>query len=71
MQNIILQLIALQSYQELQLVFFVKDSYLDWDYAKILSHIWDTQRKIRFFAEEYVDRQEISTYLNNIFLRRM
>lgn len=70
-QHIILQLTALHSYQELKLVFLVKDNYIDWDYVKILPHVWTNEREKRFFANSYSDMQEISIYLNDQFMRRM
>ncbi len=70
-QNIILQLIALHSYQELKLVFLVKDNDIDWNYVKMLPHVWTDERKMRFFADNYSDMQEISIYLNDKFMRRM
>lgn len=40
MKSIILQLIALQNYRNLKLVFFVKQEE-DWNYVKLLPHVWD------------------------------
>ncbi len=71
MENIIIQLIALHSYQELKLVFLLKNSDLYWDYVKILPHIWNDERTMRFFATDFADMQEISTYLNDKFVKRM
>lgn len=70
-QNIVLQLVALHSYQELKLVFLVNNTYLNWDYVKILPHVWDDERRTRFFADNYSDMQEISTYLNDKFMARI
>ena len=69
LQRIIIQLIALHSYQELKLVFAVKESGMDWDYVKILPHTWED--KTRFFADSYSEMQELSVYLNDKMLKRI
>ena len=40
MENIILQLVALQNYRNLKLVFFVKNE-KDWAFVKLLPHVWN------------------------------
>ena len=64
MKNLILQLITLHSYQELKLVFLVSDKHSkDWQFAEMLPHIWDNDKQIRFFADNYDEMNEISQYL--------
>ena len=62
MKNIILQLVTLQSYEDLNLVFLVKDSQR-WEYVKMLPHAWNSSKQIRFFADNYYDMNEVSKYL--------
>jgi len=64
MQTLIIQLIALQSYEDLKLVFLLKkDTFKNWEYVKMFPHIWNNSKQIRFFAEDYEDMVEISNYL--------
>ena len=71
MKNIILQLIALHSYEDLKLVFLLKkDESKKWEYLKMLPHIWDNTKQIRFFADEYSDMKEVSKYLEEEFQDR-
>lgn len=62
MQNLILQLITLQNYRALKLVFFVKDIE-DWDYLKMIPHIWDDSNQSRFLASNRNDINQIAQYL--------
>lgn len=63
MQNIILQLITFHSYEDLKLVFLVKDT-CKWQYVKMLPHIWDTTKRIRFFADEFSEVNEVLKFLS-------
>ena len=70
-QNIIIQLITFQSYEDLKLVFLLKErNEKYWEYVKMLPHTWNDSKEIRFFADEYDDMQEISRYLEEEFKRR-
>ena len=66
MQSLIIQLIAFHSYEDLKLVFLLKkDNEAYWDYVKMLPHVWNNTKQIRFFADNYEDMKEISKYLEN------
>lgn len=70
-QNLILQLITFQSYDELKLVFLLKDNRdKKWDFAKMLPHVWNNSKKVRFFAEEPSEISEISQYLEDELKKR-
>ena len=69
MENIVLQLITLQNYRDLKLVFLVKDESL-WDYAKSLPHVWDDSKQIRFFGSNHKEIKEISQYLEEVIGER-
>ncbi len=64
-KNLIIQLITFQSYEDLKLVFLLKDetSYL-WDFVKNLPHVWDNSRKFRYFA---TDTEEAKSVIGNIY----
>ncbi len=64
MQNMIMQLVALHSYAELKLVFLLKkEKTVMWEHMKTLPHIWDAQRQVRFWADDYEDMKDLSRYL--------
>lgn len=69
MENIILQLVALQNYRNLKLVFLVKDEQ-DWSFVKLLPHVWDDSNTVRFFATNRNDVKELSQYLEQIMNER-
>ena len=72
MQSIIMQLIAFQSYQDLKFVFLLKkDDKKKWEYIKMLPHIWNSTRQIRFFTDDYNEMKEISMYLEEDLKNRM
>lgn len=72
MQNLIIQLVALHSYNDLKLVFLLEDDKTNkWEHMKTLPHIWDNSKQIRFWAENYDDMKEISRYLENEFINRV
>ena len=63
-QNLIMQLIALHSYADLKLVFLLKrEKNIRWEHMKTLPRIWDEQKQIRFWADDYEDMKDISRYL--------
>ena len=71
MQSLIIQLVALHSYNDLKLVFFLEDKTKQWEHMQTLPHIWDNSKQIRFWAENYDDMKEISRYLENEFVNRV
>ena len=59
-----MQLVALHSYAELKLVFLLKkEKTVMWEHMKTLPHIWDAQRQVRFWADDYEDMKDLSRYL--------
>lgn len=71
-KNILLQLITFHSYDELKLVFLLKDtSDGKWDFVKMLPHVWNNSNDIRFFADDENKMNEISQYLENEFKKRI
>ena len=64
MKNIIMQLITFHNYNDLKLVFLLDSATSkDWQYVKMLPHVWDNSKNIRFFADKYSDMLEISRFL--------
>ena len=71
-QSMILQLITFHSYEDLKLVFLVSDDKNKnmWERMKMLPHIWNNTKQIRFFSYDYNDMKEISKYLEEDLKRR-
>ena len=66
LQSLLLQIITFQSYDELKLVFLLKDnSDNKWDFVKMLPHLWNNPRTMRFFADDKDSINEVSQYLEN------
>ena len=71
LENMIIQLIAFQSYEDLKIVFFVKDSTIyDWGKFKMLPHVWSNQMDMRYFATTRSEMQTVSKQLEDIFNER-
>lgn len=71
-QSLMIQLIAFHSYEDLKLVFLLKeDKSKHWEYVKMLPHVWNHTKQIRFYADDYDDMKEISAYLENELKNRL
>lgn len=71
-QNLIMQLVTLHSYEDLKLVFLLKeDKTKRWEHLKTLPHIWDNSKQFRFWADDYNDMKEISRYLEEVLMSRL
>ena len=63
-KNLIVQLITFHNYEDLKMVFLLNENTSEeWQYVKLLPHIWDNSKQIRFFADNYDDMMELSNYL--------
>ena len=70
-QDIIMQLITFQSYNDLKLVFFLKEDNLNrWKHFQMLPHVWSNLKDIRFFADDEEEINEISRYLEEVIGQR-
>ena len=64
MKNLILQMITFHSYEDLKLVFLLKDDKeKKWEHLKMLPHVWSNNKDIRFFTDDYDEMKELSIYL--------
>src|SRR5699024_9033300 len=63
-RSLLVQLIAFHSYEDLKLVFLLdKDEKPNLEYAKLLPHVWDRTKQIRFFSYDNDEMKDISKYL--------
>ena len=72
LQEMLVQLMAFHSYDELKFVFMLKkDRIQDWKYIKMLPYVWDKYNSFRFLGTDYQDNMEdISNYLEKEFNER-
>ena len=63
-ENIILQLVAFHSYEDLKIVVLTnKNNASKWDFIKYLPHNFNNSRQFRFFATNTEEAKEVSNYL--------
>ena len=63
-KSIILQLVTFQSYDNLKLIFLTNEkNSKNWEFVKLLPHVWDDSKHIRFFADNIDDMNNISKFL--------
>lgn len=71
LENIIFQISALHSYDELKLIFiFDKKEKEVWKFTKWLPHTWNDERTIRFVATDDNNVKELSAYFEKIISER-
>ena len=71
MQNMFIQLMAFQSYDELKLVFLLKkDNLKKWEYVKMFPYVWNDEKDFRFFEDDIKHMEELSKYLEDEFNKR-
>ena len=64
LKNLIIQLVAFQSYEDLKLVFLLdKEGVENFNYVKMLPHVWSRNKQIRFFTHDEEEMKDISKYL--------
>ena len=71
MNNVILQLMAFHSYDDLKIVIFTNDNNkYKWEYLKGTPYCFSNNKQIRFFATKTEEMQEISDYLSQVYNNR-
>ncbi len=67
---LILQMIALHSYDELKIVLIADNSEKDWDFIRYIPHFWNDDKTMRFFATNTDEVKELSAFIDNSILSR-
>ncbi len=69
--NLILQIMAFHSYDNLKIVIFTdKINAQIWDYLKETPYCFSNDKQIRYFATNIDEMQEVSEYLSQIYISR-
>jgi len=70
-KSLILQLVALHSYDEMKLVFVYDKKEQDiWDFIKWLPHVWDKEGGMRFIATNPNELKELSAFFESEIEKR-
>ncbi len=71
MNNLLLQLVALHSYDELKVIVISdKDELSNWEFMKWTPHIWNDEKTFRYFANNLEEVKELSIALEKIIENR-
>lgn len=70
LKMLIIQAVALHSYDEVKLVLIADNETGYWDFVRYIPHFWDNEKKIRFFATDDSEVKELSAYLEKNVLSR-
>ena len=68
-KSLLMQLVTFHSYEDLKLVFFLSDT-KKWEFVKMLPHIWNESKEVRFFSDEYTEIERMGKYLEEIWKSR-
>lgn len=70
-KSMVLQMIALHSYDELKLMLIVDQNEMeDWNFIKFIPHFWSDDKSIRFLATNADEVKELSVYIEKNILSR-
>ncbi len=71
MKSLILQMIALHSYDELKLMLITDESERDeWNFIRPIPHFWNDDKTTRFFASNADEIKELSAYMEKNIVSR-
>ena len=71
LQNLVLQIIALHSYEDVKLIFLVDEAQqAEWGFARLLPHTWSENADLRYFAVNTSDAKALSLALEHIIMER-
>lgn len=71
LKQLILQMIALHSYNDLKLIFITdEDDAEDWNFIKFIPHFWDNKKTNRFFATNADEIKGISSLIEKEIISR-
>lgn len=72
MKTIIFQIIVFHRYDDLKIVFLGDErTSKKWEFLKMLPHIWDNEKQLRFYGENENDYNDIVSYLNEELRNRL
>ncbi len=64
LKSLVLQMIALHSYDELKLMLLVDENEIEeWNFIRAIPHFWSDDKSVRFFATDADETKELSAYI--------
>lgn len=70
-KSLILQMIALHSYDELKIVLIADEADLDeWNFVRPIPHFWNDDKSTRFLASNADEVKELSAYIDKVLATR-
>ena len=71
LKSLILQMIALHSYDELKLMLFTDETEIaEWNFVRPIPHLWSDDKTVRFFATTSDEAKELSAYIDKNIISR-
>lgn len=71
LQNLILQIAVLHSYEDVKLMFLVDEAEKSqWNFARLLPHSWNTSADMRFFATNATEAKSLALALEQVITER-
>ena len=71
LKSLVLQMISLHSYDELKIMLITDESDADdWNFIRPISHFWNDDKSVRFFATNADEVKELSAYIEKNILTR-
>lgn len=71
LKSLILQIIALHSYDEVKVLFICDESEKEqWDFVRFIPHFWNDEKSVRYFATNEDEVKELSSYMEKHILSR-
>lgn len=71
LKMLILQTIALHSYDEVKLVLIGDNREKEWDFVRFIPHFWNDEKTVRYFATDEDEVKELSAILENTVAERL
>ena len=69
-KTLLLQVVALHSYDEVKVILVADNDSGTWDFARFIPHFWDNEKKTRFLATTPDEVKELSAYIESNILSR-
>ena len=69
-KTLLLQIVALHSYDEVKVILVADNAKGNWDFARFIPHFWDNDKKTRFLATTADEVKDLSAYIENNILSR-
>ena len=70
LKMLLLQIVALHSYDEVKVILIADNSNGNWDFVRFIPHFWDNEKKTRFLATNVAEVKDLSAFMESQILSR-